>query len=340
MSIKNIEKKEFVYIGLLSIVTLLIPENIVNLLVLIFIALLLIITLIVAINSNMKNKHLEIILEILLIFTLFKTMLNLAVTKILLINLFESAKTGNTIIGFGDFIIGDKLPIALIVFATFILLSHRIITQGSTLFSWKKTRFLVNISPDEHMAIDSELNAGVLNNVESQERRKKINKDTELYETIDGLSNFLKYDTFFNIAFILIYIIVGTFIGIFQYEHSLNKSIEIILDVAVGYGFIFQCLSFINFIIAFLIIIHISKKYRNSLENLLDKKIMKELMIYFKLMILVSFIIIFIAYIYNLEAMSISLIGICLICSGYYLYILSLKLLTIEGYKHINSMLS
>ena len=148
--------------------------------------------------------------SLLLIVTLYRLALNISSTRLILSN---NGNAGDVIKTFGNFVIGDNLVVGLIIFLIIILIQFIVITKGAERIAEVAARFTLDAMPGKQMAIDADLNAGLIEETEAKERRKKVQRESYFYGAMDGASKFVKGDAIFGIIITFINIVGGILIG-------------------------------------------------------------------------------------------------------------------------------
>lgn len=180
--------------------------------------------------------------SLLLATTLARLVLNVATTRLIL----SSASTsdpeavGGVITAFGEFVAGDRLEIGLIIFVIIIVIQFVVITKGSTRISEVAARFALDGMPGRQMAIDADLNAGLIDEKEAQRRRDEINQQADFYGAMDGASKFIRGDAIAGIFIMLINIGGGLYIGTFREGMPIMQAAELFTKLTIGDGLVSQ----------------------------------------------------------------------------------------------------
>ena len=195
-------------IGLIGII--LVPPNpvMMDFLLMINIA----ISIIILLDALYTREPLEMSLfpTIILVMTLFRVVLNIAATRLIL----GDGYAGQVIQTFGMFVVGGELVVGLVVFTILILVNFIVITKGSERVSEVTARFTLDAMPGKQMAIDADLNTGIINEEEAKERRKKIQDESSFYGAMDGATKFVKGDAITAILITIVNLIGGVIIGV------------------------------------------------------------------------------------------------------------------------------
>ncbi|RJP76359.1 MAG: flagellar biosynthesis protein FlhA [Desulfobacteraceae bacterium] len=226
-------------IGILCAMLLPLPPVILDLLL----ALNITIAIIVLITTMYTVSPLDfsIFPSVLLILTLFRLSLNVASTRLILLHGSEGSLAAGAIIkSFGSFVVGGNYVIGMIIFVILVLINFIVITKGSGRIAEVAARFTLDGMPGKQMAIDADLNAGIIDENEARERRKVIAKESEFHGAMDGASKFVRGDAIAGIIITAINIIGGFIIGVFQQGMSMIDAAENYTLLTVGDGLITQ----------------------------------------------------------------------------------------------------
>ena len=173
---------------------------------------------------------------LLLVLTLFRLSLNVASTRLIL----SQADAGELIAAFGDIVVGGNFVIGLIIFVIIIIIQFVVITKGATRVAEVAARFTLDAMPGKQMAIDADLNAGLIDEQDARQRRENISKEADFYGAMDGASKFVRGDAIAGILITLINIIGGLAIGVFQRGLSLSDAAQMYTLLTVGDGLVTQ----------------------------------------------------------------------------------------------------
>lgn len=204
-----------------------------------------IIILLVSVYSG-RPLEFSVFPTILLFATLFRLSLNVASTRLILLNGHQGeSAAGHVIQTFGNFVVGGNYVVGLVVFILLIVINFVVITKGSGRVAEVAARFILDAMPGKQMSIDADLNAGLINETQALERRNKIEQEADFYGAMDGASKFVRGDAIAGIIITVINIIGGLLIGIFQKGLDLSKAAEIYTLMTVGDGLVSQIPSLI-----------------------------------------------------------------------------------------------
>ena len=174
--------------------------------------------------------------SLLLMVTLFRLALNVASTRLILSN----ADAGAVIAAFGDFVVGGNFVIGVVVFLILVLVQFVVITKGSGRIAEVSARFTLDALPGKQMAIDADLNAGMITEHDARTRRKEIADEAEFYGAMDGASKFVRGDAIAGMVITAINILGGLAIGTLQRGMPVGDSARIYTLLTVGDGLVSQ----------------------------------------------------------------------------------------------------
>lgn len=178
---------------------------------------------------------------ILLIATLLRLGLNIASTRVVLLNGHEgSDAAGKVIEAFGSVVIGGNYTVGLVVFAILIIINFVVITKGAGRISEVTARFTLDAMPGKQMAIDADLNSGLISQEEAKQRRKDVTREADFYGSMDGASKFVKGDAVAGILILMINLIGGFLIGMVQHGLSFGQALEVYTLLSIGDGLVAQ----------------------------------------------------------------------------------------------------
>ena len=178
---------------------------------------------------------------VLLLATLLRLALNVASTRVVLLNGHAGAHAaGRVIESFGSVVIGGNYAVGLVVFAILIIINFVVITKGAGRVSEVSARFTLDALPGKQMSIDADLNAGIIDQEEAKNKRSELSKETDFYGSMDGASKFVRGDAIAGIIILLINLVGGICIGVFQHSLSFSQAIEIYALLAIGDGLVAQ----------------------------------------------------------------------------------------------------
>ena len=179
--------------------------------------------------------------SLLLITTLFRLSLNIASTRLILLNGHSGPfAAGKIINGFGSFVVGGNPTVGLVVFIILVVINFVVITKGSGRIAEVAARFTLDAMPGKQMSIDADLNAGLIDEDEARSRRASISKEAEFYGAMDGASKFVRGDAIAGILITIINIIGGLIIGVLQMGLDVGTAVQNYTLLTIGDGLVSQ----------------------------------------------------------------------------------------------------
>lgn len=173
---------------------------------------------------------------ILLIATLYRLGLNVSATRLILLH----GHAGNVINAFGEFVVGGNYVVGFVIFVILVIINFMVITGGATRVAEVSARFTLDSLPGKQLSIDADLNSGLISEDEAKFRRRKLEREVNFYGTMDGASKFVKGDATAGIVIVVINIIGGFIIGMWQLKMNLLTSLSTYTILTVGDGLVSQ----------------------------------------------------------------------------------------------------
>ncbi|MBD5769839.1 flagellar biosynthesis protein FlhA [Marinomonas colpomeniae] len=199
-----------------------------------------IVVLLVAIYS-LRPLDFAVFPTVLLVSTLMRLALNVASTRVVLLNGHEGGDAaGKVIQAFGEVVIGGNYVVGFVVFAILMIINFAVVTKGAGRISEVSARFTLDAMPGKQMAIDADLNAGMIDAEQAKTRRVEIASEAEFYGSMDGASKFVKGDAIAGLLILGINIIGGLSIGMAQHDLSFTEAIERYSLLTIGDGLVAQ----------------------------------------------------------------------------------------------------
>ncbi len=197
---------------------------------------------------------------VLLMTTLMRLSLNVASTRVVLIHGHEGPDAaGKVIEAFGNFLVGGNLAVGLVVFAILMVINFVVITKGAGRIAEVSARFTLDAMPGKQMAIDADLNAGLINEDEAKRRRLEVSQEAEFFGSMDGASKFVRGDAVAGILILAINIIGGLIIGVAQHDLSFADAGTKYVMLAIGDGLVAQIPALVISIAAGLIVARVGQ---------------------------------------------------------------------------------
>lgn len=203
-----------------------------------FLAINISLAILILIASLYINSPLEISAfpGLLLVLTIFRLSLNISSTRLILIE----GYAGQVIETFGSFVVGGSYVVGFIVFLILVIIQFMVIVKGSGRISEVAARFTLDAMPGKQMAIDADLNSGLINESEARSRRDSISREAEFFGSMDGASKFVKGDAIAGLIINAINIFGGIIIGVLQRGISINDALETYTILTIGDGLVSQ----------------------------------------------------------------------------------------------------
>lgn len=173
---------------------------------------------------------------ILLIVTLFRLALNVSTTRLILL----TGDAGLVVSAFGNFVVGGNYVVGAVVFLILVIIQFIVITKGAERVAEVAARFTLDAMPGKQMAIDADLNAGLIDDTIAKERRRNIQREADFYGAMDGASKFVKGDAVAGLIITVINIVGGLAIGVLQRGLPLDKALGLYSLLTVGDGLVSQ----------------------------------------------------------------------------------------------------
>jgi flagellar biosynthesis protein FlhA len=173
---------------------------------------------------------------LLLFITLFRLSLNIASTRLILLD----GYAGHIIEAFGNFVVRGNYVVGLVIFLILVLINFIVITKGAGRIAEVAARFTLDAMPGKQMAIDAELNAGIINETDARTRRRKVEQEADFYGAMDGASKFVRGDAIAAILITLINVLGGFAIGIMQKGMTVGESLQRFTLLSIGDGLVSQ----------------------------------------------------------------------------------------------------
>ncbi|NNF15918.1 MAG: flagellar biosynthesis protein FlhA [Gammaproteobacteria bacterium] len=178
---------------------------------------------------------------VLLVVTLLRLALNIASTRVVLLEGHTgTGAAGKVIEAFGDFVVGGNYAVGLVVFTILVIINFVVVTKGAGRISEVTARFTLDAMPGKQMAIDADLNAGIITQEEAKTRRQDIREEADFYGSMDGASKFVRGDAIAGILILFINIIGGISIGMAQHDLSLADAMHNYTLLTIGDGLVAQ----------------------------------------------------------------------------------------------------
>ena len=208
---------------------------------------------------------------VLLITTLLRLALNVASTRVVLLNGHTgTASAGKVIESFGEFVVGGNYAVGLVVFAILVIINFVVVTKGAGRVSEVSARFTLDAMPGKQMAIDADMNAGLLTQEEARIRREDVTREADFYGAMDGASKFVRGDAIAGILILFINIIGGLAIGTLQFDLPIGDAMRNYTLLTIGDGLVAQIPSLVLSSATAIIVTRVSSETRMG-EQVMDQ---------------------------------------------------------------------
>jgi len=215
---------------------------------------------------------------LLLFITLYRLGLNVAATRLILLD----GYAGHIIQAFGNFVVQGNYVVGLVVFLILVLINFIVITKGAGRIAEVAARFTLDALPGKQMAIDAELNAGLINETEARSRRRALEEESDFYGAMDGASKFVRGDAIAAILITLINIIGGFAVGIVQKGMTVSEALQHFTILSIGDGLVSQVPALVTSTAAGILIT------RATAKNDLGRELGRQLLLYPKALTILS----------------------------------------------------
>jgi len=251
---------------------------------------------------------------LILLITLFRLALNIATTRMILSHGHKGPESVSDIItSFGNFVVGGNMVVGIIVFIILVLINFMVITKGSTRVAEVAARFTLDAMPGKQMAIDADLNAGLIDESTARQRRESIIQEANFYGAMDGSSKFVKGDAVAGIIITLINLAGGFLIGMFQHDMDAGASAETFTILTIGDGLVGQLPALIMSTATGIIITRANKDDSGSFSDSAVEQLFNQ----YKTLYIVGIILILFALVPGLPTFSLSFVGLIFVGLGY-----------------------
>ncbi|HMF52687.1 MAG TPA: flagellar biosynthesis protein FlhA, partial [Candidatus Saccharimonadales bacterium] len=179
--------------------------------------------------------------SVLLFATLFRLALNVASARLILLHGEEGASAaGHVIEAFGQFVVAGNYAVGFIVFIILVVINFVVITKGASRIAEVAARFTLDSMPGKQMAIDADLNAGLINETDARQRRQRIQKEGDFYGAMDGASKFVRGDAIAGLIILAVNLLGGFFVGVMQKDMAGGDAARLYSLLSIGDGLVSQ----------------------------------------------------------------------------------------------------
>ncbi len=252
---------------------------------------------------------------LILLITLFRLSLNIATTRMILSHGHEGPEAVSDIItSFGNFVVGGNMVVGVIVFIILVLINFMVITKGSTRVAEVAARFTLDAMPGKQMAIDADLNAGLIDEQTARKRRESIIQEANFYGAMDGSSKFVKGDAVAGIIITIINLVGGFLIGMFQFDMDASASAQTFTILTIGDGLVGQLPALIMSTATGIIITRANKSEEGGDFS---NQAVEQLFNQYKTLYIVGIILVMFALVPGLPTLSLAFVGLLFLGLGY-----------------------
>ncbi|HHJ36055.1 MAG TPA: flagellar biosynthesis protein FlhA, partial [Gammaproteobacteria bacterium] len=234
----------FLLVAMLAMMVLPLPAIMLDLFFTFNIALSLVVLLVVI--YTIRPLDFDVFPTILLAATLLRLSLNVASTRVVLLEGHTGSNAaGNVIQSFGEFVVGGNYAVGIVVFAVLTIINFVVVTKGAGRISEVNARFTLDAMPGKQMAVDADLNSGLIDQEQARARRQEISGEADFYGSMDGASKFIRGDAIAGILILFINLMFGLGIGMIQHGLSFSQASEYYTLLTIGDGLVAQIPSLI-----------------------------------------------------------------------------------------------
>ena len=269
--------------------------------------------LVLLLQSVYINKPLEFTVfpGLLLISTLLRLALNIASTRIVLLQGHNGAgSAGKVIESFGEVVIAGNYVVGLVVFVILIIVNFVVITKGCTRISEVTARFTLDAMPGKQMAIDADLNAGLINQNEARGRRQEVSQEADFYGAMDGASKFVRGDAVAGLLILTINLLGGLGVGILQHDMPVSAAFHTYSLLTIGDGLVAQVPALLLSTTAAILVTRVSG------ANDMQQQIRKELLAYPKTILIAASLLIAMGLVPGMPHLAFAGIGLLILLVG------------------------
>jgi flagellar biosynthesis protein FlhA len=217
-----------------------------------------VLVLLVAVNVQ-KTLDFSVFPTVLLVTTLMRLSLNVASTRVVLLEGHTGPDAaGKVIEAFGHFLVGGNYAVGIIVFVILVVINFTVITKGAGRVAEVAARFTLDAMPGKQMAIDADLNAGLIREDEARQRRSDITREAEFFGSMDGASKFVRGDAIAGIVIMLLNVVGGLIVGVLQHDMTIALAAKNYTLLAIGDGLVAQIPGLIISIAAGMVVTRVS----------------------------------------------------------------------------------
>ncbi len=251
---------------------------------------------------------------VLLLATILRLSLNVASTRVILLHGQDgTAAAGKVIEAFGHVVMGGSYTVGIIVFAILMIVNFIVVTKGAGRISEVSARFTLDAMPGKQMAIDADLNAGLIDQEQAKARRADVTREADFYGSMDGASKFVKGDAIAGLLILIINIVGGIIIGMVQYDLSFSECARIYALLTIGDGLVAQIPSLLLSVAAAIIVTR-----QNNSDQEMGKQVVSELLAQPKSLLIVGGVLFIMGVVPGMPTMAFLTLSFGCFCMGWY----------------------
>ena len=217
-----------------------------------------VLVLLVAVNTQ-KTLEFSVFPTVLLVTTLLRLSLNVASTRVVMLQGHTGPDAaGKVIEAFGHFLVGGNFAVGIVVFLILVVINFVVITKGAGRVAEVSARFTLDAMPGKQMAIDADLNAGLIGEEEARRRRGEIARESEFFGSMDGASKFVRGDAVAGIIIMLLNVVGGLVVGVLQHDMPIAMAAKNYTLLTIGDGLVAQIPGLIISIAAGMVVTRVS----------------------------------------------------------------------------------
>mgnify|MGYP001394883967 FL=1 len=217
-----------------------------------------VLVLLVAVNTQ-KTLEFSVFPTVLLVTTLLRLSLNVASTRVVMLEGHSGPDAaGKVIEAFGHFLVGGNFAVGIVVFMILVVINFVVITKGAGRVAEVSARFTLDAMPGKQMAIDADLNAGLIGEEDARKRRTEISREAEFFGSMDGASKFVRGDAVAGIVIMLLNVLGGLIVGVFQHNMEIAQAAKNYTLLTIGDGLVAQIPGLIISIAAGMVVTRVS----------------------------------------------------------------------------------
>lgn len=252
---------------------------------------------------------------VLLLTTILRLALNVASTRVILIHGQDgSAAAGKVIESFGRVVMGGSYTVGIIIFTILMIINFVVVTKGAGRISEVSARFTLDAMPGKQMAIDADLNAGLINQEQAKQRRSEVTREADFYGSMDGASKFVKGDAIAGILILFINLIGGIVIGTIQHGMSFSEATTVYTLLSIGDGLVAQIPSLLLSIAAAIIVTR-----QNGTEKEMSQQVVGDLFAEPKTMYIVALVLFVMGIVPGMPTFAFLTMALIVTSIGYFL---------------------